>query len=294
MDDYGQTSGMSQSVSAGIRGSIRALIRASHPEPAVAVTAVAALLAWGVGHRWSGVAAVVATVLASQLAIGWINDRIDVERDAQVGRADKPLALGMLSPRTVGLAGLAAALATPLPALTLTPAAAGCATGALVSALLYNGPLKSTPASVLPYAASFGALPAFVVLALPTTPVPPAWMVAAGALLGAGAHFANVLPDLADDARTGVRGLPHRLGATGSWLAAAGLLAAATVVLVLGPPGPPSWAGLAAAVATAVLLAGGWYGHRVALARGTRPVAVFRSVMLVAVIDVVLLLVGVL
>ncbi|NED56002.1 hypothetical protein G3I24_34620, partial [Micromonospora aurantiaca] len=68
-----------------------------------------------------------------------------------------------------------------------------CATLGLVSALLYNRPLKSTPVSVLPYAVSFGALPAFVVLALPGSPVPPAWLVAAAALLGAGAHFANVL-----------------------------------------------------------------------------------------------------
>lgn len=275
-------------------GRVRALVRASHPEPAVAVTTVAGLLAWGVGHDPWGVAAVAATVLASQLSIGWLNDRIDAGRDALVGRADKPVAAGALSRRTVGWAGAAAALATPLAALALTPAAVACAVVALISALLYNWPLKSTPASGLPYALSFGALPAFVVLALPGAPLPPPWMVTAAALLGAGGHFANALPDLADDARTGVRGLPHRLGTTGTWLAAAGLLSAATVTLVLGPPGPPSWAGLAAVVATTVVLAGGWYAHRAAAARGARPVAVFRSVMLVAVIDVVLLLVGVL
>ena len=46
--------------------------------------------------------------------------------------------------------------------------------------------------------------------------IAPVWITAAGALLGAGAHFANVLPDLEDDARTGVRGLPHRIGRVGS------------------------------------------------------------------------------
>jgi 4-hydroxybenzoate polyprenyltransferase len=247
-----------------------------------------------VGHDGTGVAAVAATVLASQLAIGWINDRIDVNRDALVGRTDKPVAAGRISRRAVGRAGLVAALATPLPALALTPAAVACATVALVSALLYDWPLKATPVSVLPYLLSFGALPAFVVLALPGAPLPPVWLVAAAALLGGGAHFVNVLPDLADDARTGVRGLPHRLGPVGSWLAAAGLLGAATATLVLGPPGPPSWAGLAAGAATAVVLTAGWYAHRAAATRSTRPVAVFRSVMLVAVIDVVLLLIGVL
>jgi 4-hydroxybenzoate polyprenyltransferase len=142
---------------------------------------------------------------------------------------------------------------------------------------------------VLPYAVSFGALPAFVVLALPGAPAPPAWQVAGGALLGAGAHFANVLPDLADDARTGVRGLPHRLGATGSAVAAAGLLLVATLTLVLGPAGPPSQAGLSAVAAAAVIPPVSWYGGRRAARAGARPVGAFRAVILVALIDVALL-----
>jgi heme o synthase len=266
------------------------LIRASHPEPAAVVTATAALLAWGVGHRPGAVIGIAATVLASQLAIGWLNDWLDAERDALVRRRDKPVAAGAISRRTVGLVGLLATLCTPLLALTLGWAAAACATVALVSALLYNWPLKATPVSVLPYALSFGLLPAFVVLALPGTPAPPIWLVAAGALLGAGAHFANVLPDLEDDRRTGVRGLPHRIGAGWSAGAAAALLLAATVALVTGPAGPPSWAGLAAVAAAVVVLPLGWHAGRAAAGRGGRPVAVFRAVMLIAVIDVVLLI----
>jgi len=268
------------------------LIRASHPEPAVAVTAMAGLLAWGVGHDVAGVVAVALTVLASQLAVGWLNDWLDAGRDTLVQRTDKPLVVGKIDRRTVAFAGLLATLATPLPALTLGPVAAGCALLALISALLYNWPLKLTPASVLPYALSFGALPAFVLLALPGRPTPPLWLVTAAALLGGGAHFANALPDLDDDARTGVRGLPHRIGVAGSRTAAAGLLLAATVTLVFGPPGPPSWAGLAAVAVAAVVLPLGAYAGRAASARGMRPVAVFRSVMLVAVIDVILLVVS--
>lgn len=265
------------------------MVRASHPEPAVAVTLVSALLAWGAGHRAAAIGLVASTVLASQLAVGWVNDWLDAGRDAAVGRSDKPLATGAVSRRAVGVAGLLAAILTPLPALGLNPPAAACAAGALGSALLYNWPLKSTPLSVLPYAVSFGSLPAFVVLALPRSPAPPGWLLAAGALLGAGAHFANALPDLADDLRTGIRGLPQRIGPAGSRLAAAGLLFAATVVLVLGPPGPPSWGGVAAAATAAVVLPVGWYVGRAAATRGGRPVAVFRAVMLVAVIDVGLL-----
>lgn len=265
------------------------LVRASHPEPAAAVTTVAGLLAWGVGHRPAGIVAVVLTVLASQLAVGWSNDLVDADRDATVGRTDKPVATGVIGRRTLGLAAGAAALATPSLALTTNHPAALWATVGLASALLYNWPLKSTPVSVLPYAISFGSLPAFVVLALPGAPAPPVWLVVAAAFLGAGAHFANVLPDLADDARTGVHGLPHRLGPTGSRLAAAGLLLAATVTLVAGPPGPPSWAGLSAIAAAVVVPALGWYGGRAAARAGGRPVAAFRAVMVVALIDVALL-----
>ncbi|WP_406106066.1 UbiA family prenyltransferase [Micromonospora globbae] len=269
--------------------SVLGLVRASHPEPAAAVTVVAGLLAVGVGHRPPGVAAVVLTVLASQLAVGWANDAIDADRDAAVGRTDKPVPAGAVRRRTVAVGAAVAALATPALGLTTTPAAAFWVTLGLVSALLYDWPLKSTPASVLPYAVSFGTLPAFVVLALPGAPAPPAWLVVAAACLGVGAHFANVLPDLVDDARTGVRGLPHRFGAAGSRAAAAVLLLAATGVLVFGPPGPPSGVGLAAVVAAVVVPPLSWYGGRGAARAGRRPVAAFRAVMLVALIDVVLL-----
>jgi len=268
------------------------LLRASHPEPAVAVTTVTALLAWGVGHDARGVLAVGFTVLATQLAVGWTNDWLDARRDAVAGRRDKPIPAGQVSRSVVGAAGLTATLATPLLAHRTGWLATACITSALVSALLYNWPLKSTPISVAPYAFSFGALPVFVVLALPSAALPPGWLVVAGALLGAGAYFANVLPDLDDDTRTGVHGLAHRLGPVGSRTAAGGLLLAATGALVFGPPGPPSWVGRAAVAATAVILTTGWYLARTAHRRGGRSVAVFRAVMLVAVIDVVLLVAG--
>jgi 4-hydroxybenzoate polyprenyltransferase len=113
------------------------------------------------------------------------------------------------------------------------------------------------------------------------------WLVAAGALLGSGAHFANVLPDLDDDLRTGVRGLPHRIGPAGSRIVAATLLLAATAVLAFGPPGPVGPFG-AAAVAVAVLVGVG--GLVLGRQPGSR--AAFRAVLLVAAIDVLLLLIS--
>jgi 4-hydroxybenzoate polyprenyltransferase len=264
------------------------LLKASHPEPGAAVTVVSGVLALSTGRGAAGTAAVVATVLASQLSVGWSNDAIDAERDATVGRADKPVPAGEVSRRAVALAAVVSGVALVPLALLSGPTAALAAVLGLVSATLYNWPLKSTVVSVIPYAVSFAALPAFVVLGLPGAPRPPLWLVGAGALMGAGAHFANVLPDLADDARTGIRGLPHRLGPGGSRLTAAGLLFAATAALAFGPPGPPSWVGIAALLAAAVVLPiGGYAGMR---RPGSR--AAFRAVIVVALIDVVLLLVA--
>ncbi len=260
-----------------------ALVRACHPEPTLAVTLAAALLAVAVRRTGSGVGAVAGTVLASQLCVGWSNDWLDAGRDALVNRPDKPIAAGRIPRRTVGAAGLLAGLAlVPLALLSGWPAAVAAGLG-LASGLAYNWPLKSSPLSPLPYLVSFAALAAFVVLGKPASP--PWWLLAAAALLGAGAHFVNVLPDLADDARTGVRGLPHRLGAGGSWLAGGVLLLAATLVLVLGPPGAPSRAGLAILVGTAVALPAG----AVACWRGGSRYA-FRTVMVIALSDVVLLM----
>ena len=109
--------------------------------------------------------------------------------------------------------------------------------------------------------------------------------MAAGALLGAGAHFANTLPDLDDDARTGVRGLPHRLGRARSTAVAAACLLAATLALTFGPAEGASAVSLAGlAVAVGVLAAGLVLGRR----PGSR--APFRATLVVAAVDVVLLL----
>lgn len=264
-----------------------ALLRSSHPEPGAAVTAAMTLLAFGAGHRGWRLICVFLAIGASQLAVGWVNDWLDADRDRVAGRRDKPIASGAVGRRTVAISGLIAALAAPVAAIPLGAAATVTIAVAAAFGLLYDWPLKSTAFSVLPYLVAFGLLPVFVVVALPGSPAPPAWLVAAAALLGAGAHFANVLPDLADDAATGVRGLPHRLGAAGSRLAAAALLLGATITLVLGPPGAPSWSGWAAGAAATVVLPIGWYAS--SRARG-RPVAMFRAVMVVALIDVLLLI----
>lgn len=245
----------------------------------MAVTALSGLLALRLGHDASMLALVVAAVFTGQLTIGWSNDLVDAGRDRAVGRADKPLATGRVSVRTVRLALTVAAAACVGLSLALGPAAGvlhlvlvGCGVG-------YNLVLKRTMLSWLPYAVAFGLLPAVVSLALDPPEWPPGWMIAAGALLGVGAHLVNVLPDLDDDAATGVRGLPHRLGAVRARVTAVVVLAVASVLVVLGPGRPPAWA-WAGLVVVGVLVVTALRG------RGATP---FRAAMAIALVDVVLL-----
>jgi 4-hydroxybenzoate polyprenyltransferase len=219
-----------------------ALLLASHPLPSVAVTALTALLAAGAGHDLASGALVTGAVAAGQLSIGWSNDLIDASRDRQVGRVDKPVARGEVSERIVRAATVVAV--TLCVGLSLACGLASATVHLLLgvsSGWAYNLVLKRTVWSAVPYAVAFGCLPAVVTLALPRPEVPAAWTIAAGVLLGVGAHLLNALPDLGDDESTGVRGLPHRLGAARVRVLAPVVLLAGSVVAVLGPgePGSP-------------------------------------------------------
>jgi 4-hydroxybenzoate polyprenyltransferase len=225
-----------------------ALLRASHLQPTVAVTAFSTALALGAGRRWRS-SSVASAVLAGQLCVGWSNDVLDRDRDRRAGRSDKPIVVGEVSARTVGTAALAAGAAcVPLSLLSGRRAAAVHAL-AVASALAYNGGLKSTVASVAPYAVAFGALPAFVALGSDQGSWPSSSTMGAAALLGAGAHFVNTLPDLDDDTATGVRGLPHRLGPTRSLVVGAALLGGAAAVVAHAGRGSAGRAGVGLTVA---------------------------------------------
>ncbi|WP_235001978.1 UbiA family prenyltransferase [Actinacidiphila paucisporea] len=236
-------------------GSGSGVLRACHPEPTVAVTVLVTALAAASGRSVQACVLIGAAVLCGQLSVGWCNDVVDAARDTAAGRADKPLAAGTAAERTV-----AAAAAAALASCVVLSLAAGRWAGAahltgVAAAWAYNLGLKRTAASWVPYALAFGLLPAFVTLGLPGRPWPPAWAMAAGGLLGVGAHFTNVLPDIDADLAAGVRGLPQRLGRRRSRVLAPLPLLAASAVLVLGPPGPVGRAGWAALAVTSGLAA---------------------------------------
>lgn len=212
-----------------------ALARATHPVPTAAVTVFTSVLAVAMGVGWGRIALLAAAVLTGQLSVGWLNDLVDRHRDRAAGRTDKPAAMAVVSPRTVTVAvGAAAAVCVPL-SLSLGLAAGAAHLAAVGAAWGYNLGLKRTLWSWAPYAFSFGMLPVVVWLVAPAPGLPPGWMIGAAALLGVGAHAANVLPDLDADRRAGVLGLPHRMPASALRLSTVVLVFGAMLLLTFGP-----------------------------------------------------------
>ena len=269
------------------RGLVRGLVVASHLPPTVMVTAFALALSAGIGAGARTTTLVALAVLTGQLSVGWSNDWLDARRDVAVGRADKPVVTGLVTAATLRAAALVA-----LGACVVLSLATGLLPGAVHVVAVgvawsYNALLKATWWSWAPYAVSFGLLAVFVVLAAPGAGRPAPWAVAAAALLGVGAHVANTLPDLEDDAATGVRGLPHRRGRRASSVLAPVLLAAASALVVLAPPTPPgpvTWA--LGAVAVVLALAAGAVG--VVRPRSRAPFALSMAVAGVCVVLLVL------
>lgn len=264
--------------------SLAALLLSSHPGPSVAVSGIAVVLGAGLGLDPLRCVILGLAFLLGQFSVGLSNDWIDAERDRAVGRADKPVALGLVGRRAVRTAAFATAAAGIVLTLPLGPLATLAHTVFIVSAWTYNLGLKNTPVSVLPYIVSFGLLPMVVALARPEPAAAAPWALALGALLGVAAHFANVLPDLDDDSRTGIAGLPHRIGRRASGIVIWAALAAGAVVAFVGPTGtrsPLQWIGLVATV----LLAGA-----IAVALRRPPTRLlFQLIIAAALVNVVLL-----
>ena len=196
-------------------GAAVSLVLASHPLPALAFTGALTAAAALSGRPSRECALVAATVLVGRLTVGWMDDLVDRHRDRQVGRQDRPVAMGWADPGTVAFAIAVATLAV-VPLSVANGTYAGIAhLGAVASAWLYHLWFKRTWLSWLPPAVGFGLLPAFLSYGgwgggmhggPPTIEV-----TVLAALLGIGVHVLAALPDLVEDRETGLRHLPLRI-----------------------------------------------------------------------------------
>ncbi|RPE82513.1 4-hydroxybenzoate polyprenyltransferase [Curtobacterium sp. PhB137] len=261
---------------------VRLLFASSHPGPTVTVTVLAAVVAAAVGHPVWLVVLVALTVVAGQLSIGLANDWIDADRDRAVGRSDKPVARGLIAVETVRTAAFVTAGAAVVLSLFLGPVAAVAHLVLVAAGWAYDAGLKRTVWSVVPFVVAFGLLPVVAVSAGPEQLWPAWWAIATGAVFGVAIHCTNVLPDLVDDAATGVRGFPHRLGLRGAGIVAFGsLVVAAGLVLggqVLGDDPVRGIGVVLAVVGAVVVLALAVVGVRLVLA-GRASRTLFRLVI---------------
>ncbi len=261
---------------------VRGFVEACHPLPTLAVTTFVTALSFAAGRDLPGVALTGAAVLTGQLSIGWSNDARDADRDRRSGRTAKPTVRGAVRASWLWRSAFVALTAS----IALSYVAAGAVGGtahvvAVLSAWAYNLALKTTVLSAVPYAVSFGLVPAFVTYGLTPSQPPAPWLTATCALLGVGAHLTNALPDLDSDVAVSAGGLVARIGPRASTVAALGCVVAAVLILVASV-GLPTWlrwtcVALTVGSAVAVLLLG--HGR-----------ALFRYVVSLAGVAVLLLL----
>lgn len=198
------------------------LFVASHPRQAF-LTAFGVAAAAAVSDRPSReVATVFVAVLVGQTILGWHNDIVDRERDAEHGIAHKPVAQGRLEVGSVWFALVVAVLIVVPLSISTGITAGAFYLASLVVGILGNVVLRRGRLSWVPWAASFALLPGYLSYGGwggDAKGVPPeVLMVVLAALLGVGVHFLRAIWGLVPDDADGWTYLPlalgRRLGAT--------------------------------------------------------------------------------
>ena len=213
------------------RSKLRGLRKASHFGPTLLVTAIS--FGFANYYWWEGPAYVIAFgVFTGQLVVGWSNDLYDYQDDLAHQRMNKPLVAGLISQeflrkwiKIMLSFSFVANLLGPLGIKGGLVYMLGIACG-----VGYNFYFKFSWLSPLPYAIAFAALPSSIAISKDITP--PLWMWLGGALFGMAAHFINVLKDMKADQKSGIRGLPQRLGSRISIIVAIALIALGVAVLI--------------------------------------------------------------
>jgi 4-hydroxybenzoate polyprenyltransferase len=256
-------------------------VLASHPGPSLLIAVIVVTLALAAGAGAGVIPLLAPAALLAQFSIGWSNDWFDAPNDLAADRRDKPIVSGAVSRRTVLVAAVAALVVSTALAFALGVAPGLVHVAMVVAGWAYNAGLKSTVASGALYVIGFGLIPVFSASALPGHAWPRPWTVIVASLLGLGAHFVNVLPDLAGDLAHGVRGLPQwvalRAGPFAVRLIAFVLLVTGSAVITVGAGF--GWVAISALVVSLGLAGAGLR------APGKTP---FRTAMAIAALDVAL------
>jgi 4-hydroxybenzoate polyprenyltransferase len=195
--------------------------RVVHPFPITVVVVTSALLAAVLDGGPPGPctwARIIATVAASQIGVGALNDVADRHAD-RLFQPEKPIPSGEVSvPRALVLA-IGALLSTVLLAATFGPVSLAVACLAVGGGVAYDLGLKGTVWSMACYLV--GLLGLFAWLQVVTGNWYPALLLVypGGACIIAAAHLANAAPDIEADASRGLTTPSVRLGPAGTVIA---------------------------------------------------------------------------
>ncbi len=210
-----------------------------------------AVVAWGGFPPWRLLLPLVVAMLGGQLAIGALNELVDLPLDS-VAKPWKPLPSGMVT-----IAGARTMVAVGLVMMTVFGLLIGVQAFTLLAVgtglgLTYDLWLKRTPWSWLPYVLALPLLPIWVFTALGRPDPRLLFLYPLGALATVGVHFAQALPDTSRDRAAGLRTVTSLLGLWWTfalaWVAA---LSAPVLAWIFATRAAERWAADAMGVVTA-------------------------------------------
>jgi 4-hydroxybenzoate polyprenyltransferase len=138
---------------------VRALLRATHLMPSLAVTSFVAIFSICLRISPTIVLLIVLATLFQQFSVGLSNDWLDWQRDFTSGRSDKPALSGHITRNQTRNAALTFVIAALMTGLQISAFAEAIMLLMLVAGWSYNLWLKSTLVSFLPYFVGFALLP---------------------------------------------------------------------------------------------------------------------------------------
>ena len=258
-----------------LRDVVRGYVLLPHAVPILVVLTATAAFGVVATGGWPGAGPMtwlLGSMLGGQIAVGAVNELVDVELDA-VSRPDKPIPAGLVSPRGARVMTAAGIVAMVVLGGRLGfEALALCAFGTGIG-VSYSLWFKRTIWSWVPYLVALPLLPIWVWSALDE--VDPTLLVIypVGAAAVIAVNLAQSLPDVASDRASGVRTLAVALGSArartacwGAMVSAAAL--ASALALWLTDRAAYVWAsaGLACALVVANLVVWRMNARRGALA----------------------------